>query len=88
MVVLDALRSYGFDIRQTRHADDGQTTFSITPSSWLVRLVIAPLRVTFDNTTRHVLRYEGRVPPMLEADGKLLTLDARVLYSEYAARYR
>jgi hypothetical protein len=88
MVVLDALRSSGFDIRQTGYADNGQTTFSITPSSWLVRLAIAPLRVTFDNTTRQVLSYEGRVPPRLEADGKLRTLDARVLCRDHAPRYR
>ncbi len=89
MVVLDELRSYGFDIRQARQdQDDGHTTFSITPSNWLVRLAVAPLQVTFDNATRHVLRYQGRVPPMTEVDGRLRTLDARVLYSEHASRYR
>jgi len=88
MVVPDALKSYRFDIRLARQSEDGNTTFSITPSNWLVRLVIAPLRVTFDNATRHVLRYAGRVPPMLNVDGKLQTLDARVLYTDHAPRYR
>ncbi len=88
MVALDDMRTYGFDVRQVREGDDGRTTFSITPSNWLVRFAVAPLRVTFDNTTRHVLRYAGRVPPMIEIDGKLRTLDARVLYTEHAPRYR
>ena len=88
MVVLDELRTYGFEIRQARQGIDGRTTFSITPSSWLVRLAVAPLQVTFDNATRHVLRYEGRVPPMIAVNGRLRTLDARVLYAEHALRYR
>lgn len=88
MVVLDALKSYRFDIRLACQRDVGQATFSITPSSWLVRLAIAPLQVTFDNATRHVLRYEGRVPPMREVDGKLKALDARVVYTDHALRYR
>jgi len=88
MVVLDELRTYGFDIRQVREGDDGRTTFSITPRNWLVRLAVAPLRVTFDKITRHVLRYEGRVPPMIEVNGRLRTLDAHVLYTAHVSRYR
>jgi hypothetical protein len=87
MIVLAARTTYGFDIRRAVQ-DAGRTTFSITPSSGLVRLAVAPLSVTFDSTTRNLLRYEGRVPPMQEIAGKLEALDARVDYQMDAATYR
>ena len=43
-----------------------------------MRLIVAPLTLTFDTTTRNVVRYEGRVPPMQAQAGKLKALDARV----------
>lgn len=87
MIILNRLETYGFDIR--READAGGTTrVSITPSSWFVRLIVAPLAVTFDSTTRNVVRYEGRVPPMKPAGGKLVDLDARVDYTMAVPTYR
>ncbi|WP_310571239.1 hypothetical protein [Gemmatimonas sp.] len=79
MVVLNRKTSYGFDLRMKSQAD-GQTTFSSTESSALVRLVIKPLNVTFVNSDRSLVRYEGRVPPMQKVGGKLKDLDARVEY--------
>jgi hypothetical protein len=86
MIVLNRKTSYGFDLRMKSQAD-GQTTFSSTPSSALVRLVIKPLYVVFANADRSLVRYEGRVPPMQKVDGKLRDLDARVEY-RMAAAYR
>ena len=54
----------------------------------MIRLFVAPLTVVFNSTTRNVVRYEGRVPPMLQVDGKLKALDARVDYTMHAASYR
>jgi hypothetical protein len=87
MIVMTKKVTYGFDIRRFAQAD-GRTSFSITPSSWLVRLVVAPLIVTFDSTTKNVVRYEGRVPPMQGQGGKLRELDARVDYTMSAPVYR
>lgn len=86
-VVLREKQTYGFVIRheQTRK---GQSTFSITPSNWLVRWFIAPLKVVFDSQRKTVLNYEGRVPPQQNVDGKLRDLDARVEYVSVAATYR
>jgi hypothetical protein len=87
MIILNRLETLGFDIR--RQADAwGNTTFSITPSSLFVRLIVAPLTVTFDSTTRNVVRYEGRVPPMKPENGKLVDLDARVDYTMSVPFYR
>ena len=87
MVVLAKMETYGFEIR--RLADDaGRATVSITPSSWLVRLAVAPMQVQFDATTRRLLRYEGRVPPMQLVDGKLRDLDAKVDYTMVLSAYR
>lgn len=87
MIVLNRLETYGFAIRRQREAE-GRTTFSISPSSPLVRLVVAPLAVTFDSATRNVVRYEGRVPPMKTGGGRLVDLDARVDYTMTVPGYR
>ncbi len=63
MIVMAKTQTYGFDIRRA-DTKAGRTSFSITPSNWLVRLALKPLTVTFDSATRNVVRYEGRVPPM------------------------
>lgn len=87
MIILDRLETYGFDIRRQRVAD-GRTTFSVTPSSLLVRLFVAPLAVTFDTQTRGVVRYEGRVPPKRREADRLVDLDARVDYTMNVPVYR
>ena len=87
MVVLTALQSYGFDIRQASQRE-GQTTFLISPSHWLIRLAVAPLTVVFDSHTKALLRYQGRVPPQQQVGGQLRDLDARVDYQMHAAFYR
>ncbi len=87
MIVMAKTQTYGFEIRRA-DTKAGRTSFSITPSDWLVRLALMPLTVTFDSATRNVVRYEGRVPPMRGVDGKLKALDARVEYTMAAAAYR
>jgi hypothetical protein len=49
--------------------------------------VVDPLRVEFDSSSRNVVRYVGRVPPMQRMDGKLSALDARVDYTMHARAY-
>lgn len=87
MIALADMTTYGFVVRR-QAATDGLTSFTITPASVFVRLAIAPLKVSFDSTTRALVRYEGRVPPM-QADGaKLKNLDARVDYTMLVPVYR
>lgn len=87
MIVLAKLRTYGFEIR---HAGSraGVTSFELVPGHWLLRLVLAPLVVAFDTATRHVVRYQGRVPPLRCSGRRLVPLDARVDYTMRAAAYR
>lgn len=91
-VVLSRLESIPFEIRRAEASDGatppGRRAFTITPARWWLRLAIKPLRVEFDEATRQVRRYEGRVPPMQEVDGKLQPLDARVDYPRHASIYR
>ncbi|MBX9915432.1 MAG: hypothetical protein K2Y25_16165 [Pseudomonadaceae bacterium] len=87
LIVLQEMQTYGFDIRFEQQVD-GQAAFSVTPSSLLIRLAVAPLRVVFDANSKNVLRYEGRVPPKQEVDGQLKDLDAGVDYVSLAAHYR
>lgn len=87
MVVLARMETLGFTIHRVESSDN-LTTFQITPSHVLMRLVVSPLRVVFDNATRRVVRYEGRVPPMQTAGNKLADLDASVDYEWAADHYR
>lgn len=87
-VVLSRLESIPFEIRRAEAAEPGRRAFTLTPARWHLRLAIQPLRVEFDEATRQVLRYEGRVPPMQVVDGRLKALDARVDYPQHAPIYR
>lgn len=87
MLVLKDKTTYGFDLKFDKVAN-GQAAFTVTPSSFLIRMAIAPLRVVFDASTRTAVRYEGRVPPMENVVGKLKDLDARVEYASMAPAYR
>jgi hypothetical protein len=87
LIVLARLTTYGFCIR-LRSQRDGRVVFSATPTNWLVRLAVAPLQVVFDARTRQLLRYQGRVPPLLRVGGKAREFDARVDYTMAASAYR
>jgi hypothetical protein len=87
MLVLREKTTYGFDIRFEKEAGS-QTMFTVTPSSFLIRLALAPLRVTFDTAKKTVVRYEGRVPPLDVTSGKPRDLDARVEYTMVTPAYR
>lgn len=87
LIALQALQTYGFDIA-LEGTVAGNTSFSITPSNFFVRLAIAPLRVVFDSVSHQVVRYEGRVPPMHRVDGRWVDLDARVEYQPLTPQYR
>lgn len=87
MLVLRDKTSYGFDLKFEKLVN-GQASFTVTPSNLLIRLAVAPLRVVFDASTRTVVRYEGRVPPMESVSGRLKDLDARVVYTPVASTYR
>jgi len=86
-IVPAKMRTYGFDIALAGQAA-GLTHFSVTPSRWWVRLAVAPLSVSFDDDTRHLVRYEGRVPPTVLRNGRRQPLDARVDYSMEVPVYR
>ena len=87
MVVLKDKTTYGFDLRFEKRVH-GQASFTVTPSNFLIRLAVAPLRVVFDAAARNAVRYEGRVPPMENVSGKFKDLDARVEYTPISPTYR
>jgi len=87
MLMLRDKTTYGFDLKFEKLVD-GQASFTLTPSNFLIRLAVAPLRVVFDAATKTPVRYEGRVPPMESVSGKLKNLDARVLYRSASSTYR
>lgn len=87
MVVIQEKTTYGFNLKFEK-LSNGQATFVLTPSNFLIRLAIAPLRVVFDANNRTPVRYEGRVPPKEDVSGKLKDLDARVDYTAVSSSYR
>jgi hypothetical protein len=90
MLVLRQKTTYGFDLKveQVDQLGKGQVAFTITPSHFLIRMAIAPMRVVFDASTRTPIQYKGRVPPMENVSGKLKDLDAQVDYVSISAAYR
>ena len=86
MLVIQEKTTYGFDIKLEMQSN-GQASFAVTPSSFLIRMAIKPLRVVFDTHTKMPIRYEGRVPPMQNVSGQLKNLDARVEYTSMTAKY-
>jgi hypothetical protein len=86
LVVLARMETLGFTVHRLA-SRAGATAFQITPSHLLMRLVIAPLRVVFDDLTRRVVRYEGRVPPLQRVGTRLVDLDAAVHYHWDTDRY-
>ena len=80
--VVERLRTYPFTLRL--QSSDAQTTrFELRADQRLVRASVPPMVITFDTRTRHVVRYEGRVPP--KDRGR--DLDARVEYTFFVDRY-
>lgn len=86
-IVLPDLTTYGFTISVAAQ-QDGQVVFNMTPSNALVRLIVAPMAITFDAASRQVVRFEGRVPPLDNRTEKLSALDARVEYQALQPFFR
>jgi hypothetical protein len=84
---IERLDTYAFETRRVASAGD-TVSFELAPSSWVLSLLVSPLRVVFDAKTRQALRYEGPSPVMLESGSKLESFDARIEYSERAAAFR
>lgn len=85
--VLERGESIGFALEQVE-APDGRTIIRMTPTSLLVRLAVAPTYFQFDTTSRRILEYTGRVPPLERVDNRLETLNARVAYAFVAPAFR
>ena len=49
---------YNFRIR-TKESNTKQTTFRIEPESWIFRLIAPHIDVTYENSSKRLLRYEG-----------------------------
>lgn len=86
-LVLSEKTSYGFDLRIAQRTET-QTVVSMVPSSFIIRMAMAPMTITFDTASRNPVRYEGRVPPQENVNGKLKDLDARVEYTLATPTYR
>lgn len=85
--VLDRLETLGFALAAVP-APAGQTRVQMTPTSFVIGLVVDPVFFTFDSGSNKLVRIEGRVPPKQVKDGTLVDLDARVEYRFVAANWR
>lgn len=85
--VLERGESYGFVLDQVE-APAGRTTIRMTPTSWLVRLAVAPTYFQFETASRNIVEYSGLVPPFERRGETLVTLDARVAYDFVAPAFR
>jgi hypothetical protein len=91
LAVLDRLETIGFNLEAvdpTEPSNPDQTQVRMTPSSFILGLVIDPIDFTFDTKTRKLVRLEGRVPPKVRLDDTWQDFDARVEYQFVANEYR
>jgi hypothetical protein len=84
---IERLETYSFELRRVA-SDDTTITFELAPSGFLLSLLVSPLRIVFARKSRQVLSYEGPSPVLLEQGAELESFDARIEYSEGAARFR
>jgi len=87
LAVLDRLETLGFELTAVP-APAGQTQIRMSPSSFLIGLVVDPISFTFETASSKLLHLEGRVPPKLLEGESWHDLDARVEYRYVAAAYR
>jgi hypothetical protein len=85
--VIERKETIGFTLARV-DASQGRTAIRMTPSNWLMKLAVPSTSFEFDTTTRKVLEYTGRVPPMEVVNGALKTLNARVTYEFRAPAFR
>jgi hypothetical protein len=87
LAVLERLETIGFDLSAVESPPD-QTRVKMTPSSFVISLIVDPLYFTFEAATGKLLRLEGRVPPKVLEGERWRDLDARVEYRFVADTYR
>lgn len=85
--VVERAQTYGFTLRKV-HADAHTTTIAMRATGLLTRASVPTMHLVFDTQTRDIVRYQGRVPPVVFKDGKARALDARVEYAFVADGYR
>ena len=79
LAVLDRLETIGFELESVP-APAGQTRIRMTPSSFLIGLVVDPVHFTFESSTGRLVRLEGRVPTKVRDGDEWADFDARVEY--------
>lgn len=81
-VVAERGRSYAFTLKLESTTSE-RTVIVMTAKRAVVRATVAPMRLVFDTSTRNIVRYEGRIPPVHEGR----PLDAVVRYEHLSARF-
>ena len=83
-LVPSKLTTVGFDVSKVACLPDTQESavcFTISPQSWWVSLVVDPIIVAYDQSTRNLLRFTGR-GNIANADGKYQSVDIRYKYPD------
>jgi hypothetical protein len=86
MAILDRLETIGFELAAIESTVEG-TTIEMTPSSFLVRLAMDPIRFSFD-ARGNLVRLEGLVPPRVSDGDSWSEFEARVEYHYAVNEYR
>lgn len=84
---IERLDTYAFELRRVA-SDSSTITFELAPRSFVLRLLVSPLRIVFASERRQVLRYEGPSPVLLEQGKELESFDARIEYTALSAVFR
>lgn len=77
--IFEMLRSIGFELKKEGETDQ-LLKVRMKPVNFFIRLLVDPIHLEFDKTTKRLVHYIGRTPLRRNRDGKLKPWDAEIIY--------
>jgi 5S rRNA maturation endonuclease (ribonuclease M5) len=81
--VLELAETVGFKFwqyAQTKIADKPLIDIRMKASSIFIAMAVSPVDLFFDPATKRLIRFKGRTPLKMKSNGKLVPLDADIIY--------
>ena len=85
--VSERLETIGFKLEKAKEEISGKIQIKMSPSSFVISILVDPLYFTFDANTRKITKFEGRVPPKVKINDVWKDFDARTEYEFFRKSY-
>ncbi len=77
--IFEIMRSIAFELKKEGETDQ-LLKVEMRPANFFIRLLVDPIHLTFDKSTKRIVHYIGRTPLKRDRDGKLKPWDAEIIY--------